>query len=87
VAGGESIKNICAPAGRPYNFGMNIILNGKDFDAPANITVADLIKLREIKTPAYAVERNREVVFRKDHSTTKLAENDKIEIVVAVGGG
>jgi sulfur carrier protein len=66
---------------------MKIILNGKDFDVPANTTVADLIKLREIKTPAYAVERNKQVVFRKDHPTIKLAENDKIEIVVAVGGG
>jgi thiamine biosynthesis protein ThiS len=66
---------------------MKIILNGKDFDVPANTTVADLIKLREIKTPAYAVERNKQVVFRKEHATTKLAENDKIEIVVAVGGG
>ena len=66
---------------------MKIILNGKDFDVPSNTTIAQLIKLRDIQTPAYAVERNKEVVFRKDHPTTTLAENDKIEIVVAVGGG
>ncbi|MGN6367048.1 MAG: sulfur carrier protein ThiS [Phycisphaerae bacterium] len=66
---------------------MKIILNGRDFDVPPNTTIAELIKLREIKTPAYAVERNKEVVFRKEHPTTTLQENDKIEIVVAVGGG
>ena len=70
-----------------YNSRMKIILNGKDFEVPANTSIADLIRLREIKTPAYAVERNQQVVFRKDHPTTKLAENDKLEIVVAVGGG
>lgn len=66
---------------------MKIILNGRDYDVPPNTTIAELIKLREIKTPAYAVERNKEVVFRKEHSTTTLQENDKVEIVVAVGGG
>jgi sulfur carrier protein len=66
---------------------MKIILNGRDYEVPPNTTIAQLIKLREIKTPAYAVERNKEVVFRKEHTQTILQENDKIEIVVAVGGG
>ncbi len=66
---------------------MNIILNGRDYEVPPNTTIAQLIKLREIKTPAYAVERNKEVVFRQEHPTTTLHENDKVEIVVAVGGG
>jgi sulfur carrier protein len=66
---------------------MKIILNGKDFDLPPATTIAQLIKLRDIKTPAYAVERNRQVILRKDHPNTPLAEGDKIEIVVAVGGG
>jgi sulfur carrier protein len=66
---------------------MNIILNGRDFQVPDGTTVASLIKLRDIRTPAYAVERNKQVVFRKEHDATRLAEGDKIEIVVAVGGG
>ncbi|HUO07276.1 MAG TPA: sulfur carrier protein ThiS [Phycisphaerae bacterium] len=66
---------------------MKILLNGRDFEVPAETTIAQLIKLREIKTPAYAVERNREVVFRKEHAETVLAEGDRVEIVVAVGGG
>ncbi len=70
-----------------YNPGMKIILNGRDFEVPDGTTVAGLIKLREIKTPAYAVERNKEVVFRKEHESTRLCPGDKIEVVVAVGGG
>jgi sulfur carrier protein len=66
---------------------MNIILNGKDFDVPPGTTIAGLITLRQIKTPAYAVEKNKQVIPRKNHPTTPLTENDKIEIVVAVGGG
>ncbi len=66
---------------------MKIILNGRDYEIPPGTTIASLIKLREIKTPAYAVERNQEVVFRKEHEQTRLQEGDKIEIVVAVGGG
>ena len=66
---------------------MKIILNGHDYELPVGTTIAGLVKLRNIQTPAYAVERNSEVVFRKLHDATTLQEGDKIEIVVAVGGG
>jgi sulfur carrier protein len=66
---------------------MNITLNGKPFDVPPHTTLAQLISLRNIQTPAYAVERNKEVIFRKELASTPLHENDQIEIVVAVGGG
>jgi sulfur carrier protein len=70
-----------------YNCCMKIQLNGHDFEVPTGTTIAGLVKLRDIQTPAYAVERNREVVFRKEHEKTALTEGDKVEIVVAVGGG
>jgi sulfur carrier protein len=66
---------------------MNITLNGKPFEVPPQTTLAQLVALRKIQTPAYAIERNKEVVFRKEQATTPLEENDTIEIVVAVGGG
>jgi sulfur carrier protein len=66
---------------------MKILLNGRDFEVPAGTTIASLVKLREIKTPAYAVERNQQVVLRKEHEAIRLTEGDKVEIVVAVGGG
>ncbi|MBL8406345.1 MAG: sulfur carrier protein ThiS, partial [Candidatus Accumulibacter sp.] len=34
-----------------------------------------------------AVERNGEIVPRSRHGETMLADGDRVEIVVAVGGG
>jgi sulfur carrier protein len=78
---------LCEGSESIYNPWMKILLNGRDYEVPAGTTIAGLVKLREIKTPAYAVERNAQVVFRKEHDATRLNEGDKVEIVVAVGGG
>jgi thiamine biosynthesis protein ThiS len=70
---------------------MKISLNGQDFEVPEGISIAGLVKMRRdsghLRTTAYAVERNREVVVRPQHESTKLQPGDKIEIVVMVGGG
>jgi thiamine biosynthesis protein ThiS len=50
---------------------MNITLNGKPFEVPPQTTLAQLVALRKIQTPAYAIERNKEVVFRKEQATTR----------------
>jgi sulfur carrier protein len=34
-----------------------------------------------------AVERNGEIVPKSRHAQTALAEDDRLEVVVAVGGG
>ena len=70
---------------------MKISLNGQDFDLPDGTTVAGLVALRRqsghLRSPAYAVERNRDVVIRARHESVRLEPGDKIEIVVMVGGG
>jgi thiamine biosynthesis protein ThiS len=70
---------------------MKISLNGQDFEVPDGATIASLVKMRRdsghLRTTAYAVERNREVVVRPQHDSVKLQPGDKIEIVVMVGGG
>ncbi len=70
---------------------MTIMLNGQDFSIPEGATVAALVRMRQesghLRTPAYAVERNKEVIFRPQHDAIKLAPGDKVEIVVMVGGG
>jgi len=70
---------------------MQITLNGQSFDIPSGSTLATLVKLRQqsghLKTTAYAIERNKEVVTRPQHESTHLQAGDKIEIVVMVGGG
>jgi len=70
---------------------MKITLNGQEFDVPESASVAALVTLRQqsghLRTPAYAVELNKEVLPRPLHDKTKLAPGDKVEIVVMVGGG
>jgi len=66
---------------------MEILLNGNKYDVPDDITVKELIALRQIKTSVFAVERNHAIVPRKEHESTRLAPGDQVEIAVAVGGG
>ena len=70
---------------------MKILLNGQEFDVPERTTVAGLLDLRRrsghLSTTAYAVERNQEVCPRPQHAAIALQPNDRVEIVVMVGGG
>lgn len=66
---------------------MELIINGEKrrFDAP--LTVASLLDALAYTGKRLAVERNGEIVVRSRHAETTLADGDRIEIVVAVGGG
>ena len=70
---------------------MKILLNGQDFDVPEGTTLAGLVRMRQqsghLRTPAYAVERNKDVVVRPQLEGTHLEKGDRVEIVVMVGGG
>jgi thiamine biosynthesis protein ThiS len=70
---------------------MKILLNGQDFELPAGASISALVRLRQesghLRTTAYAVERNKEVVVRPQHEATRLEPGDRVEIVVMVGGG
>ena len=70
---------------------MKITLNGQDFELPEDTSIAGLVKMRQqtghLKTTAYAVERNKEVVVRPHHEGVRLQAGDRVEIVVMVGGG
>lgn len=66
---------------------MNITLNGKT-QALENVnTVTDLINFLGYQDKRIAVERNGEIVPKSQHGTETIADQDSIEIVVAVGGG
>ena len=66
---------------------MRIVLNGEARDAPAGITVADLLAWLEIDARLVAVELNRTVVKRARYAETPVTENAEVEIVAFVGGG
>lgn len=64
-----------------------IMLNGEAHPLVQTATVAALLDSLGHAGKRVAVERNGEIVPRSLHATTPLAEGDRIEIVVAVGGG
>ncbi len=66
---------------------MQIRVNGEPKDIPDGITVAALVAELGLAGGPVAVERNRELVPRRDHATTPLAPGDELEIVHFVGGG
>ncbi len=66
---------------------MELLINGDRRRFPSSLTVAELIVALEHGGKRIAVERNGEIVPRGLHGETALVDGDRIEIVVAVGGG
>ncbi|AZG10234.1 MULTISPECIES: sulfur carrier protein ThiS [Pigmentiphaga] len=66
---------------------MNIVLNGEPRTIEAASSVADLIQALGYAGKRVAIERNGEIVPRSAHQHTLIANGDRLEIVVAVGGG
>lgn len=66
---------------------MELMLNGERRSFSEPLTVAGLVQQLGYAGKRIAVERNGDIVPRGSHGETALAEGDRIEIVVAVGGG
>ena len=65
---------------------MQLTLNGKPRRTDAR-TVCQLLEQLGLAKQPVAVEVNRQVVPRKLHEQTNLAEGDVVELVTFVGGG
>ena len=65
---------------------LSITLNGEPTTLPSD-KLEDLLDSLNLQNKRYAVEINREIIPRSRHSFSQLSENDRIEIVEAVGGG
>lgn len=66
---------------------IQISVNGEARSIAPGATLARLIEELALTGKRVAVERNGEIVPRSQHGETQLAAGDKLEIVVAVGGG
>ncbi len=62
-------------------------VNGETLSLAGPATVADLLREQGLTGRKVAVEINGEIVPRSRHADTALADGDRLEIVVAVGGG
>ncbi|MBE5775615.1 MAG: sulfur carrier protein ThiS [Clostridiales bacterium] len=61
-------------------------VNGESLDL-AGKTVMDYLATTDYDPKRIAVERNGDIVFKSQYSTTVLEDGDSIEIVSFVGGG
>ncbi|QNM99036.1 sulfur carrier protein ThiS [Chitinimonas koreensis] len=66
---------------------MQITVNGEAREVDAGLSLAGLIERLGHAGHRIAVERNGEIVPKRLHGETVLAAGDRLEIVVAVGGG
>ena len=66
---------------------MKLTINGETRQFPAPLTVAALVEALGYTGKRIAVECNGEIVPRGRHADVTLVDADRIEIVVAVGGG
>lgn len=66
---------------------MQVMVNGKPQQCPDGATVSSLLEQLSLTGKRVAVEHNGSIVPRSRHGQAVLAEGDRLEIVVAVGGG
>jgi sulfur carrier protein len=64
-----------------------VVVNGQALEITAATTVADVLAARGLARKRVAVEVNGAIVPRSRHAATIFAPGDRVEIVVAVGGG
>jgi len=64
-----------------------LLLNGAPKNFPDVATLAALVAALGFTDKRIAVELNGEIVPKSRYAATELADNDALEIVVAVGGG
>ena len=66
---------------------ITLSINGEPRQFQQALSIADLIVEMGLAGKRVALERNGEIVPRSQFASQQLAEGDKLEVVVAVGGG
>ena len=66
---------------------IRITLNGAPREFPAALTFAQLLQELALAGRRLAIERNGEIVPRSRFGESRLVDGDRVEVVIAVGGG
>ena len=66
---------------------LRVQINGTIREFPRALTVQGLVHELGVEGKRIAIERNGEIVPRSQYGVVQLADGDKLEVVVAVGGG
>ena len=65
---------------------MEVQINGEQHTLEP-MTVMELLRSIDLDPARLAVERNREIVPKREYETVRLEDGDSLEIVQFVGGG
>lgn len=66
---------------------IDITVNGAPHQLADASTLADLADVLQLAGRRYAIELNQQVIPRRLHAETQLHAGDRLEVVIAVGGG
>jgi len=66
---------------------INVELNGSPIQLPTGAVISDLILSLDLVNTRLAVEVNEQIIPGSQHAHYRLQQNDKIEVVTAIGGG
>jgi sulfur carrier protein len=66
---------------------IQVTVNGMAHRFARPLELCSLLAELELAGKKIAVEKNGEIVPRSAHASTLVADGDRLEIVVAVGGG
>ncbi|NQT94587.1 MAG: sulfur carrier protein ThiS [Lentisphaerae bacterium] len=67
---------------------MTIQVNGEEVDIDGEVTVTELLTVREVKMPdMVSVELNSEILTRDKFDTTVVKSGDSVEFLYFMGGG
>ena len=66
---------------------MEITVNDTTRQVEAGTTVAQLLRELNMQPKYVAVERNLELIPRREHESCILQAGDRLEVVTLVGGG
>jgi len=66
---------------------MEVVVNGTARTVDAAASLAELVASLGLAGKRIAIERNGEIVPKSRYADTRIAPDDRLEIVAAVGGG
>ena len=66
---------------------MNVILNGKKIFLEKKLSLNDFLIMHDLKENNIVIEIYRNIITKSLWHDYELKDNDKIEIITAVGGG
>ena len=66
---------------------MKIIVNNEKIELPYNSNIEDLVIYLGYQNQRIAIEINESIIPKSSHSSHLLKNQDKVEVINAVGGG